>query len=338
MKDLKTLQSLPLECKIGKTQAKILEFGTHHNGKIYISFSGGKDSTVLLDLARRIYPDIPAVFCDTGLEYPEVRDFVKTIDNVIWIKPEVSFKDVIETYGYPVIGKEVALMIRSARNSKQWALNALKGLNKDGTPSKFKEKRFPKFEYLMEAPFLISDRCCDEIKEKPFEKFQRREKLHPIIGITARESMRRQQAWLMTGCNSFAKGGKSKPLSFWTEQDILQYLKKYCRLGYCNIYGDIIEVDDTGKRKNNNAEDRAQLRLDLSGVAGIEIKPPPPPPPRLSLTGLKRTGCMFCAFGISQDGNPNRFQRMKLTHPRLYDYCINKLGCGKVLDYIGMKY
>lgn len=59
---------------------------------------------------------------------------------------------------------------------------------------------------------------------------------------------------------------------------------------------------------------------------------------KLYTTGCDRTGCMFCMFGVHLEKEPNRFQRMKITHPKQYDYCINKLGCGAVLDYIGVKY
>lgn len=76
--DLSVMQAWPLERKIRVTQAKILEWYHHYGGKVAVSFSGGKDSTVLLDLARRAFPDMPAVFVDTGLEYPEIREFVKT--------------------------------------------------------------------------------------------------------------------------------------------------------------------------------------------------------------------------------------------------------------------
>lgn len=74
VEDLRIMQSWSLQRKIQVTQTRIIEWYQKNNGKVYVSFSGGKDSTVLLDLARRIYPDIPAVFIDTGLEYPELRE------------------------------------------------------------------------------------------------------------------------------------------------------------------------------------------------------------------------------------------------------------------------
>ena len=93
--DLKELQSKPLEEKIQISLARIIEWYEHWDGKVYVSFSGGKDSTVLLDLVRRVYPDVPAVFSDTGLEFPEIREFVKSFDNVEWVKPDLSFLTIL---------------------------------------------------------------------------------------------------------------------------------------------------------------------------------------------------------------------------------------------------
>ena len=112
---LKELQALPLSRKIQITQTRIIEWYQHYNGQVCVSFSGGKDSTVLLHIARQIYPDIPAVFSNTGLEYAEIQRFVKSWDNVDIVVPEMRFDEVVSTYGYPLIGKEVAEAIYYAR-------------------------------------------------------------------------------------------------------------------------------------------------------------------------------------------------------------------------------
>ena len=100
-------QKYPLEIKIKITEARIREWYTHYNGQVYVAFSGGKDSTVLLHIVRNMYPDVPAVFVDTGLEFPEIREFVKTIDNVVTVKPKMAFTEVINEHGYPIISKEL---------------------------------------------------------------------------------------------------------------------------------------------------------------------------------------------------------------------------------------
>ena len=106
---------MPLDRKIQITQTRIIEWYQHYKGQVCVSFSGGKDSTVLLHIARQIYPDIPAVFSNTGLEYSSIQRFVKTWDNVDIVMPKMNFVQVVSTYGYPLIGKEVAEAIYYAR-------------------------------------------------------------------------------------------------------------------------------------------------------------------------------------------------------------------------------
>ena len=114
--DLYQMQSLPLSAKIRMTQYRIREWVDYYGDDgVYISFSGGKDSTVLLHIAREMYRNIGAVYVDTGLEYPEVREFVKQHENVEIIRPKMNFRLIIIKYGYPMIGKEVAGCVYGAR-------------------------------------------------------------------------------------------------------------------------------------------------------------------------------------------------------------------------------
>ena len=300
---LKELQKLPLERKIGFTAARIAEWYKHYDGKVHVSFSGWKDSTVLLYIVRKLFPDVKAMFIDTGLEYPEIRDFVKTVDNVDWVRPEKSFLQVIREYGYPVISKDVSQAIYEYRRTPNGCRAPQFGLAEWGNYVKSKEYR--NYAYLLNAPFKISNMCCNVMKKKASKKYVKEKGSYPIIGMLASESFRRQTNWVKHGCNAFdQKEPKSNPLSFWTEQDILQYIK-LMDIPIASVYGDIVESVDRGG---------------------------------LTTTGAKRTGCMFCMFGVHLEKSPNRFQRMYYTHPKQWDYCIHRLGLGNVLDYIGVPY
>lgn len=160
--DLKRMQEMSLEDKITRTKLLIKEWYEYFDGKVAISFSGGKDSTVLLHIARQIYPDIPAVYFDTGLEYPEVRNHVKTYENVEWIKPKKNFKQIILEYGYPVVSKEVSQKIYDFKRTKSDKLKDryLNGvIDKNGKLNL--RTRIPlKWRYLIDAPFDITHKCC----------------------------------------------------------------------------------------------------------------------------------------------------------------------------------
>ena len=287
-KRLQELQALPLWRKIQITQARIIEWYQHFNGQVYVSFSGGKDSTVLLDLARRIFPDIEAVFVNTGLEYPEIQKFVKTFDNVTILRPSMRFDEVIKKYGYPLISKETALNIHYARHNKaEWAIKRLDGKNTDGKESEYK-RRYKKYKPLLDTDFNTSHFCCLVMKESPLNRYASKTGKHPIVATMACESGRREQAWIQTGCNAFdGKRPMSKPMSFWTERDVLLYIKEY-NIPIASVYGEIVEDGE-----------------------------------KLKTTRCDRTGCVFCGFGCHLEKEPTRFQRLKETHPKLYNYCLN---------------
>ena len=122
-KRLEELRALPLERKIQISQTRIIEWYNHYHGNVVVSFSGGKDSTVLLHLVRSVFPNVKAVFSNTGLEYPEIQRHVMRIDNVDIVRPSMRFDEVISTYGYPLIGKEVAEAIYYARRIRSQSGN-----------------------------------------------------------------------------------------------------------------------------------------------------------------------------------------------------------------------
>ena len=114
---LKELQSLPLERKIQISQARIIEWYIKFNGNVFISDSGGKDSAVLRDLVHRIYPKVPCVFSNTGLEYPEIQKLARE-HSAEFLYPKIPFPQVVTEYGYPLVSKEVAQAIYYARRNQ----------------------------------------------------------------------------------------------------------------------------------------------------------------------------------------------------------------------------
>lgn len=111
---LRQYQALPLRAKVAMSQHRISEWYNHFNGDVCVSFSGGKDSTVLAELVHQFYPHVPLVFSNTGLEYPEIQSFARKM-GAEFIRPKMQFSEVISKYGYPIISKENAEAIYYAR-------------------------------------------------------------------------------------------------------------------------------------------------------------------------------------------------------------------------------
>jgi 3'-phosphoadenosine 5'-phosphosulfate sulfotransferase (PAPS reductase)/FAD synthetase len=290
---LRDLQALPLKYKIMISQERIREWYEHWDGKVYVSFSGGKDSTVLLHLVRQLYPEVPAVFVDTGLEYPEIRQFVKQHDNVVWLRPKMNFKEVIIRYGFPVASKRISQYIHEIQTptdkNKATVRLRLTGIRTSGKYSAC--SIIPeKWRCLKDAPFKVSDQCCGVMKKKPFDNYVAETGQMPYAGVMASDAQTRELDYLQSGCNAFDKKRPiSRPLGFWMEADIWEYLHKN-NVPYSPIYD----------------------------------------------MGFTRTGCMFCMFGVHLEPEPNRFQKMQVTHPKQWEYCMFKLGLAEVLDYIGV--
>lgn len=356
------MQALPLKVKILLTKARIRdwvnEYGTDG---VYISFSGGKDSTVLLTIAREIYPNIKAVFSDTGLEYPEIRDFVRTWDNVDWVRPKKTFRQVIEEYGYPFISKEVSERVYYAQRYLTWyrqtdrqtdrpptdySLKGFLGTQTETIPldvldefinsqetGTYKISRllgkgrsgeastrfnFERWKALALCPYTISNKCCAVTKKRPMNAYAKETGRYRITGQMAEESQLRTTIWLKHGCNGFdMKSPVSNPMSFWTEQDVLRYIKE-TNTPISSVYGEIVTEDSDGFEYTATLTDTQRLKT----------------------TGVRRTGCMFCGFGCHlEKSGEGRFERMKVTHPKVYEYVFRDwdkggLGYKQVIDWI----
>ena len=228
---LTMLQALPLDLKIIKTKMLIQEAIDRYGDKVYISYSGGKDSTVISHIARQIKPDILHIFANTTCEYPE------TIEHIQWEKEHNgmnlmivlphdkynkpwNFKRVVTDEGYPLFSKVVANAIRTYRRAKtpRTKQNSIE----------YMERRFKK--YMVFKDKNISDKCCEKLKKTPIKQAAHKLGLEcSIMGLLAEESRQRELDWLNFGCNVFdvKKDNQCRPISFWTEEDIYEYIKTY---------------------------------------------------------------------------------------------------------------
>jgi 3'-phosphoadenosine 5'-phosphosulfate sulfotransferase (PAPS reductase)/FAD synthetase len=232
-------QRMPLDLKIDFSLQRIRHWYEKYSGNVYVAFSGGKDSTALLNLVRSRYPDVPAVFVDTGLEYPEIREFVKATPNVTWLKPTKTFKEVVEHHGFPVVSKVVSRAIsriRSPGSSEQSRNKAMNG-DERGSYGKLPAK----WRFLLDAPFRVSDRCCEVMKIRPIHRYHKETGRAGIVGTMAADSNSRRKQYLVHGCYlDHLSVPRSTPMAFWTDADIWEYLRSN-GVPYCSIY-------DTGVR------------------------------------------------------------------------------------------
>jgi len=365
------MQALPLKSKITMTKHRIQtwvdEFGIDG---VYVSFSGGKDSTVLLHIARQLYPNMKAVFVDVPTQYPELKEFVLTFDNVDIVHPKISFAQVCERYGFPFFSKEIADMVDGARKYfkkvdsmhgddkiltsermlphanqvREYLVQKIENGDYPSIPLRgkillgiypHKEKGIKTEEYskmydrskylfMLYAPFEISNHCCTVMKKKPTHRYNKETGRVPITAQMACESKLRENKWLQNGCNGFdLKIPTSNPMSFWTEQDVLWYIKEN-NLPICSVYGEIVtDYEAMGQCEN-------QMTFSDYGIFGEERQ-------LLKITGCARTGCVLCGFGCHLE-KESRFLRLKETHPKFHNliYVLKNNGVtyAEAIDWI----
>jgi hypothetical protein len=184
----------------------------------------------------------------------------------------MSFLEVVQKYGYPVVSKRIAQYVGQVQRSKgDTATKRLRltGIKEDGSTYR-NASISQKWRFLCDSGIPISDKCCDRLKKECLRQIP-----HPFIGAMAADSEQRGQTYYREGCNS-PTADRSWPMAFWREEDVWAYIRSR-NLPYSSIYD----------------------------------------------MGYKRTGCVFCMFGLGLEGRPHRFDRMAVTHPQLYRYCMD---------------
>lgn len=196
-----------------------------------------------------------------------------------------------------------------------------KAKDRNGNKSRYNCERYA---FLLYAPFDVGSQCCNVMKKNPAHKYAKDTGRKPITGQMADESMQRTQRWLINGCNGFdMKTPVSNPMSFWLEQDVLQYLLQN-NIKIASVYGDVVEEDGTEFVRDK----------DFREIFGFDLAEQ-----KLKTTGCNRTGCMFCGYGCHLEKSPNRFELMKQTHPKQYEWIMKPwseggLGYKDVIDWI----
>lgn len=392
MQELYQWQALPLNIKVRMTAERIRnwvnEFG---EDGVYLSFSGGKDSTVLGHIIREVcgYKNIPFVFVDVPTQYPELKQFAQTFDNLVILKPKISFAQVCEQYGFPMFSKEISECVADSRKyiriltdrqtDRQTEIpfayriadligidrradkenKAFADLKMGNIPSEILKAPIrvkqlfgvkcedfgsmydrSKYLFMLNAPFEVSNQCCKVMKKQPMHQYNKDTGRVPITAQMASESKLRTSQWLQNGCNGFdLKIPTSNPMSFWTEQDVLLYIKENARSmssnahyrkamrygnrvvyrttgatalypfkecgAICSVYGEVVtDYEAMGQCEN-------QMSFADFGIFDKER-------PLLKTTGCQRTGCVLCGFGCHLE-KESRFLRLKETHPKFHN-------------------
>lgn len=326
-------QNEPYEIKVRRAEIRAKEFMDElykRNYEAHISV-GGLDSITLLFFLRKIGIDVPAISV-SGLEDKSIQKIHKQI-GVISIPPGKSKVAVLNEVGFPVISKRIAGKIDTLQHPTERNKTVRHAIitgecGAQGHFAKNSRMKLPKkwlqlfggYENENEgvnyqiAPFLVSNKCCYFMKEKPCDDWAREHNSKPFLGLMASEGGQREEALVEHGCNYFGKTTiRSAPFAPFLRQDLLQ-LALDLNVPVPEIYGEIAKRDDG----------------------------------TLYTTKAQRTGCSMCGFGIQLETRPHRFDLLRERNEKewnfwMYKCCTDpetgeKYGWGRVLDYIGVEW
>lgn len=233
------------------------KYDLEHNA--YLSFSGGKDSTILHYLLDMALPNnkIPRVFINTGIEYQMIVDFVKGLaskdDRFVILQPSTPIKPMLEKYGYPFKSKQHSHNVALYQHSGI-GLSVKRYLGFIESNTKFRCPKMLEYQFTNNFNLKISDQCCNKLKKEPIHKWEKANS-RPIA-ITG---MRR------------GEGGQRASIKGCVLTDDKGNLKKFHPLLVVDN-----EWEDTFIKAN---------RIDVCDL----YKPP---------YNFRRTGCKFCPFSL----------------------------------------
>ena len=321
--DFRVKMKQPYEFKIRYAELRAREFYEECGKRdlnCHVSV-GGLDSIALLVFLRSIWIDVPAISASL-LEDKSIQAIHKQLV-VETVKPLRSKVQVIKEFGFPVLSKEIAGKIMHLQNQTEnnatirHAIITGETGEYGGYRSDTRMKLSGKWLRLFggadaegaalgykAAPFKVSDRCCYYLKEKPCDIWAKEHNSVPYLGLMASEGGRREKALMMHGCNYFGESAiRSAPFAIFDRQDILRLVVDL-NVPVPEIYGKVVR-EPSGKLRTTKAQ---------------------------------RTGCSMCGFGIHLDMRPHTFDLLYDRNPDEWDFWMNKVGWGEVLDYIGVEW
>lgn len=301
---------MPYEAKITHAKMRAREFYEHLDGNVFCSVGGLDSITLLLFLRKYVSRDIPGCSV-SSLEDKSIQAVHRQLDNVVILRPEKSKTQVIDELGYPVISKVTADKIEQIQNPTERNATIRHAIltGETGKQGGYVNSRFmrlpDKWQRLFveqEAPFRVSGKCCYYMKEKPCNRYARETGRFVYMGLMADEKGRREIALKKHGCNFYGKTvTRSCPFAIFSKTDLLR-LALELEVPVPEIYGEIVEAAEG----------------------------------QLTTTKAKRTGCTMCGFGIHLEKRPHRFDRLKETNYKEWEFWMYTKGWGKVLSYIGV--
>lgn len=315
---------LPYSAKVAYAQTRVRLFERECAARglnTHISV-GGLDSITLFKFINEYCGyDVPGISV-SSLEDKSIQAVHKQL-GIEELKPLKSKTEVIKEFGYPILSKEIANKIALLQNPTEKNATVRHAIitgetgeyggYRKNTRMKLSQKWLELFggyenenegvNYKM-PDFKVSDKCCYYLKEKPCDDWAKKHNSVPYLGLMASEGGRRQKSLMINGCNYFgATTIRSAPFAIFSRQDLLQ-LALDLNVPVPEIYGNI-------ERKSDGT---------------------------LYTTKAQRTGCSFCGFGIQLEKRPHRFDRLYESNPKEWDFYMNKMGWGHVLDYIGIEW